>query len=193
MKIYNSHLIGASNVSSSMGNILYSQFTGSFKGDGSGLTNIIFSSPFSCSILPFTASGELTSFSIGSISSPWKSLNISTASLNFINDGEVYVSLTGGRNKLIITNAYIGTSSFGFDNTNPVIIRNSISDIKISVTGSVDVIGDGSKTIHRISSASFEAHKIDSDGVLVLGSFTYTPTARAGGLFYSASNLFVGS
>lgn len=193
MKIYNSHLIGATNISSSMGNISYSQFTGSFKGDGSGLININFPSPISSSILPFTASGELTSFSLGSISSPWKSLNISTASLNFINNEEVFVNLTGGRNKLIITNAYIGTSSFGFDSNNPVIIRNSISDIKISVTGSVDVIGDGSKTIHRISSGSFEAYKIDSDGVLVLGSFSYTPSARVGGLFFSASNLFVGS
>tara|TARA_R110001592_G_scaffold146534_1_gene370653 strand:+ start:216 stop:6371 length:6156 start_codon:yes stop_codon:yes gene_type:complete len=45
--------------------------------------------------------------------------------------------------------------------------------------------GAGTEDFFLIRSGSFDAIKTNSEGVTVLGAFTFTPTARAGGFYYS--------
>ena len=45
--------------------------------------------------------------------------------------------------------------------------------------------GAGTEDFFLIRSSSFDAIKTNSEGVTVLGAFTFTPTARAGGFYYS--------
>lgn len=153
--------------------------------------SISFQSTISSSLIPYTGSNGITSFGLGSISNPWLNMFISTASsVNFVDAGEILATLSGGRNKISIGNTFLSTSSFGFDAT-PIIIRNSSTDARLYLTGSMEVIGDGSTSIIRIRSGSFESATIDSEGVLRLGQFEYMPAPRVGGLIFSGSNFYI--
>ena len=48
--------------------------------------------------------------------------------------------------------------------------------------------GVGTDDFFLIRSGSFDAIKTNSEGVMVLGAFTFTPTARAGGFYYDNSD-----
>ena len=48
--------------------------------------------------------------------------------------------------------------------------------------------GAGTDDFFLIRSGSFDAIKTNSEGVMVLGAFTFTPTARAGGFYYDNSD-----
>ena len=48
--------------------------------------------------------------------------------------------------------------------------------------------GAGTDDFFLIRSSSFDAIKTNSEGVMVLGAFAFTPTARAGGVYYNNSN-----
>ena len=48
--------------------------------------------------------------------------------------------------------------------------------------------GAGTDDFFLIRSSSFDAIKTNSEGVMVLGAFTFTPTARAGGFYYDNSD-----
>jgi hypothetical protein len=62
------------------------------------------------------------------------------------------------------------------------------NDIKI--TGSFDVALDGNTDQITISVSGSEKVKVNTEGVVQLAPLTITPTAVAGGLFYSASDAF---
>ena len=64
----------------------------------------------------------------------------------------------------------------------------------LRVSGSFEITGsDVSDSFIIKSGSSFNAFKVNNEGVSVLGNFQYTPTAQDGGVMYSSSNLYVGS
>lgn len=79
-------------------------------------------------------------------------------------------------------------------------IRNELPGVGEFLTGSLNVSGsfstsgsltidlDGVEDIFSISVNGEEKLKVNTEGVLQLSSQSLTPTAVAGGLFYSSSN-----
>jgi hypothetical protein len=64
----------------------------------------------------------------------------------------------------------------------------------LRVSGSFEITGSAASDSFIIKSgSSFNAFKVNNEGVSVLGDFQYTPTAENGGVMYSSSNLYVGS
>ena len=59
----------------------------------------------------------------------------------------------------------------------------------IKITGSLGVSLAGSSTFN-VSVSGKERFQVNSEGVVVLGKYTSTPTAVTGGFFYSSSNEF---
>ena len=58
-----------------------------------------------------------------------------------------------------------------------------------SFSGSLNIKGgSGAEDFFLIRSGSFDAIKTNSEGVMILGAFTFTPTARAGGFYYDNSD-----
>ena len=60
------------------------------------------------------------------------------------------------------------------------------------LSGSLQITGSSTSDIFIIKSASIDALKVNTQGVLVLGEMANTPTAVAGGMYYSASQFYVG-
>ena len=60
------------------------------------------------------------------------------------------------------------------------------------LSGSFQITGSTAADIFLIKSGSIEVAKINNDGVFVLGELDPEPTAVEGGMFYSASNFYVG-
>ena len=60
------------------------------------------------------------------------------------------------------------------------------------LSGSLQITGSSTSDIFIIKSASIDAFKVNTQGVLVLGEMASTPTAVEGGVYYSASQFYVG-
>ena len=60
------------------------------------------------------------------------------------------------------------------------------------LSGSLQITGSSTSDIFIIKSASIDALKVNTQGVLVLGEMTSTPSAVAGGIYYSSSNFYMG-
>ena len=60
------------------------------------------------------------------------------------------------------------------------------------LSGSLQITGSSTSDIFIIKSASIDTLKVNTQGVLVLGEMVNTPTAVAGGVYYSASQFYVG-
>ena len=79
-------------------------------------------------------------------------------------------------------------------------IRNELPDVGEFLTGSLYISGsltstgnttielDGNTDIFKVSVNGQEKVKVNTEGTLQLAPSTSTPTAIAGGLFYSSSN-----
>ena len=78
--------------------------------------------------------------------------------------------------------AFAGSNKFTFNKTTGL----------TSLTGSLELTGSVN-TIFLIKSGSIDLLKISSSGALVLGDLQHTPPPVAGGMFYSASNFYVGT
>ncbi len=147
----------------------------------------------SSSWIPQTGSnGLLTTFSLGSILAPWKSLFVASQSSIIFSDGQTnLVSMSAGLGYIQVGTSKITTSSFGFSTYE--IIKNMSTYVDVIVTGSINVKSDGTHSPITATSQSKEYFKVNESGLLILGEFTYTPTAVSGGIFYSASNWYVGT
>ena len=60
------------------------------------------------------------------------------------------------------------------------------------LSGSLSITGSTTQDIFLIKSGSIEVAKVNNQGVFVLGEIDPQPTAVEGGIFYSASALYVG-
>jgi len=92
----------------------------------------------------------------------------------------------------IVAENYIVSSSITFMtqsfSSGSTAFGDSLTDTH-SFSGSLNIKGGaGTDEFFLIRSGSFDAIKTDSDGVMVLGAFTFTPTARAGGFYYDSSD-----
>ena len=74
-----------------------------------------------------------------------------------------------------------GSPRFTFDNTGLT-----------KLSGSFQITSSTANDIFLIKSGSIEVAKVNNDGVFVLGEIDPQPTAVEGGIFYSASALYVG-
>ncbi len=147
----------------------------------------------SSSLLPQTGSGGiLSTFSLGSNTAAWKSLFLgSQSAITFMdNNHNVMASMSAGLGNIQIGSSVISTSSFGF--TGIEIIKNRGTYTEISVTGSMEIQSDGSHKPISINSESREYFSIKENGLLVLGEYLYTPSPVTGGIFYSASQVYLG-
>lgn len=66
--------------------------------------------------------------------------------------------------------------------------HSATSDLR--VTGSLFLNFDGVEDYFSVSVSGSEKFKINEQGVMVLSSFDETPTAVAGGMFYSSSDAY---
>jgi len=138
-------------------------FTGSFIGDGSGLTGLL------------SASFALTaSYFSGSISNAISSSYANTASFILFNGLENYIPIFTSNSDLTSSNIYITESGVSVNTTssNAALTVNSTNvsrdAIQIQITGST-------------------YFKVNNEGVMVLSPFINTPTAISGGIIYSSS------
>jgi hypothetical protein len=60
------------------------------------------------------------------------------------------------------------------------------------LSGSFQITSSTANDIFLVKSGSIEVAKVNNDGVFVLGEMVETPTAVEGGMYYSASNFYVG-
>lgn len=60
------------------------------------------------------------------------------------------------------------------------------------LSGSFQITGSSTSDIFIIKSASIDTLKVNTQGVLVLGEMASTPSAVAGGIYYSSSNFYMG-
>lgn len=150
-------------------------------------------SHISSSFLPQTGSGGiLSTFSLGSSTAAWKSLFLgSQSAITFMdNNHNVMVSMSAGLGNIQIGSTVISTSSFGFSGIE--IIKNRGTYTEVSVTGSMEIQSDGSRKPISVNSASREYFSVKANGLMVLGEYLYTPTPITGGIFYSASQVYLG-
>ena len=77
--------------------------------------------------------------------------------------------------------SFAGSDKFTFNKTTGLTTLTG----SFEITGSVD-------TIFLVRSGSIDLLKISSSGALILGNLQHTPPPVAGGMFYSASNFYVG-
>lgn len=157
-------------------------------------SSISFLNTISSSLIPYTSSlYSGTSFALGSLVSPWNKIFLTTgSSIFFAAGGQVYASMSAQLNKIYVGRVVISNETIGIDDT-PIIIRNGVGDIKIQYTGSFDVTGDGSRTIHSVKSGSFESVKVGETGILTLGNFSSFPSAVSGGIIYYGSDMYIGT
>ena len=62
------------------------------------------------------------------------------------------------------------------------------SDDTHQFTGSLSVTNNGANDFFLLKSGSFDSLKLNGQGVLTLGGFTFDPTAVAGGFYYSSND-----
>lgn len=141
--------------SSFSGNIL--TFT---KGDGTtfdvdGIANTTISNQFSSSqfftgsLIPLADGSNNGIYDLGSVTNPWRDLYITTNSLNFVKDGELVSTLTGGPD-------YI-----------------QVGNIRIS-TGSLEIVNNEGDVVSTIAEAEYSGSEPVSGSILETGSLLIT-------------------
>jgi len=154
----------------------------------------------------------LSSFSLGSATNAWKDLYVGDSTIYFVSQSTVYpltietndaglvtlkidnheVPLAGVTGSQDITASLADTASFAITASYALNALNAFSNFIYtgSITASVDISDD----IFLIKSASVEMFKINNEGVTILKTNNTTPSAVAGGIFYSGSgDFFFGS
>ena len=131
-------------------------FTGSFVGDGSGITGpnqspyavltgsnqFSGSNHFTGSLIPEVSGSGGGIYDLGSASKPWKDLYLSTSSLNFVKEGNIISSINGEEKGIRIGNIFIGTGSISVvsgSGDNMSVVANVIGAV-IGESGSVDKV-----------------------------------------------------
>ena len=166
-------------------------FTGSFKGDGSGITGITASIQNSASFAVITGPNHFTGsqfvsgsiipeaidsgnglHDLGSVTKPWRDLYITTSSLNFVKDAVVIASMNGEPGGVRIGNIFIGTGSISVvsgSGDNMTTISNVV-EVTTNDSGSVE------KVIEQYVTASGDASitgslTVSGSNVICLGGF----------------------
>lgn len=143
----------------------------SFVGDQTITGSLIVSgsSYFTGSLIPESIGSGQGIWDLGSVTNPWKSLYLASASINFVNsEGSVISTLSGEADGVKI----------GSGSTSTLITTSSIQLVD----------GDGNST-----TLTAESNTGSFYGSFTLEPQTLTPTAIAGKLFFSSSNaLYVG-
>ena len=166
-------------------------FTGSFKGDGSGITGITASIQNSASFAVITGPNQFTGsqfvsgsiipeaidsgnglHDLGSVTKPWRDLYITTSSLNFVKDAVVIASMNGEPGGVRIGNIFIGTGSISVvsgsgDNMTTV---SNVVEVTTNDSGSVE------KVIEQYVTASGDASitgslTVSGSNIICLGGF----------------------
>lgn len=142
----------------------------------------------SSSLVPYTSS-MVPGFDLGTLTSPWRSLYVSTQSIHFVSGGSVLASVGAVSGFVAIGESRIGTSSFGFSSE---IITNRGSYIDTRFTGSLSITIDGTHDAVTVSSQSMDYITIDDKGIFIFGQFSYLPTPVPGGMIFSGSDFYLG-
>ena len=142
----------------------------------------------------------LSSFSLGSATNAWKDLYVGDSTIYFVSQSITHpltiVTTDEGTVTLSIDGHPVATTdTTGSQNITASYALNALNAFSNliysgSVTASVDPTGD----IFLIKSASVEMFKVNNEGVTILKTNNTTPSAVAGGIFYSGSgDFFFGS
>lgn len=116
---------------------------------------------------------------------PYTGSAIISGSLELIGNATITGSI------FLINGSYSGSGANLFDIPTSAVIGLDLSRI---VTGSVTASVGIASNLFLIQSSSVEMFKVQPDKVVVLASSSITPTAVAGGIYYSASgDFFFGS
>ena len=91
---------------------------------------------FSGSLIPEALSSENGLHDLGSLSKPWRDLYITTGSLNFVKDGEIFSTVSGERNAIRVGNILITTASLAIVNNAGQVVQN-IAQATVSSSGEV--------------------------------------------------------
>ena len=140
-----------------------------------------------------TAYQYIGKFASASIGESVKTGSVAGSTLTFEkNDGTTFDltvaggSSPGGNDSEIQFNsggtALGGSPRFTFDSTGLT-----------RLSGSFQITSSTANDIFLVKSGSIEVAKVNNDGVFVLGEMAETPTAVEGGMYYSASNFYVGT
>ena len=154
-------------------------FTGSFKGDGSGITGITASIADSSSFAVVTGPNQFTGsqfvsgsiipeaidsgnglHDLGSVTKPWRDLYITTSSLNFVRDAVVIASMNGEEGGVRIGNIFIGTGSIS--------VVSGSGDNMTTVSNVVEVTTNDSGSVEKV----IEQYVTASGDASITGSLT---------------------
>jgi len=91
---------------------------------------------FSGSLIPEALSSANGLHDLGSLNKPWRDLYITTGSLNFVKDGEIFSTVSGERNAIRVGNILITTASLAIVNNDGTIVQN-IAQATVSSSGDV--------------------------------------------------------
>lgn len=91
---------------------------------------------FSGSLIPEALSSQNGLYDLGSLSKPWRDLYITTGSLNFVKDGEIFSTVSGERNAIRVGNILITTASLAIVNNAGQVVQN-IAQATVSSSGEV--------------------------------------------------------
>ena len=91
---------------------------------------------FSGSLIPEALSSQNGLHDLGSLSKPWRDLYITTGSLNFVKDGEIFSTVSGERNAIRVGNILITTASLAIVNNAGQVVQN-IAQATVSSSGEV--------------------------------------------------------
>lgn len=92
---------------------------------------------FSGSLIPEATDSENGIYDLGSVQNPWRDLYLTTSSLNFVKDGEIFSILSGEKDAIRVGNVLITTSSLAFVNNNGDVVTN----IATAETSGSDIVG----------------------------------------------------
>jgi hypothetical protein len=137
---------------------------------------------FSGSLIPEATGASNGIYDLGSQTHPWRDLYLTTASLKFVKDGEIFSTLSGERDAVRVGNVLITTSSLAFVNNNGDVV-NTIATAEISgsdiVGGQVDDLpgireftGSAESRLDSIEGATGSYVTNDQTGSFLVGSDT---------------------
>jgi hypothetical protein len=136
---------------------------------GSTLENIILtgSTGISGSLIPEDDGSGNGIHDLGSVSHPFRDLYLTTSSINFVQDGELFVSLNAQTNAIRVGNILITTSSIGaIDNSDNSVI-NVIETSNMGMTASLTVPYDGDRTVTNTNAGDWHGTNIGTSGSIV--------------------------
>lgn len=178
--------------------------------DSTGTLTLSGSLLVSGALIPNADSGTgISSFSLGSATNAWKDLYVGDSTIYFVSESITHPLTIITTEEGIVTLSIDGHPVATTDTTGSQNITASLADTasfaltasyalnsftNLIITGSITASVDVSSDIFLIKSASVDMFKVNNEGVTILKTNDTTPSAVAGGIFYSGSgDFFFGS